>query len=157
MTSEKTTSAVRARNLYTTGADVGIVLIILSIALQFTSVFGSFMLAAVGIILASFFTSKLRKAIGYADIRTEDLDEYQMQQHAEAREDGLRNALIVLMVMFLLTGVIAVGTRFVPMMDGIFVTQIYFKLLMGLMVWIPLSVARSLAGKISRDELISSE
>ena len=38
-----------------------------------------------------------------------------------------------------------------------FVSLLYFKLILLLLVWLPFSVARSLAGKMNRDELISKE
>ncbi|MCQ9331867.1 hypothetical protein NQ023_06295 [Corynebacterium phoceense] len=59
--------------------------------------------------------------------------------------------------LLIVTGLIAVSTRLTDFMDGIFVAHIYFKLICAQLVFVPFTVARSLAGKINRDELISSE
>ncbi|MDK8896559.1 hypothetical protein QP999_01215 [Corynebacterium sp. MSK004] len=150
-------NSVKTRKRYITLADLSSCLIILSLPLQFWDSFTSLMVACLGTLLTALLTARLRGAIGAADLPTTELDEYQMQQHVEARDDGLKFSLAALTILLLLTGLIAWGARTLPIMDGVFVSQLYLKLISLLMVWVPFSVARSLAGKMNRDELISKE
>lgn len=60
--------------------------------------------------------------------------------------------------LLIVTGLIAVSARLTGFMDGVFVAHIYFKLICAQLAFVPpFTVTRSLAGKINRDELISSE
>ena len=149
--------SVKTRKRYITLTDLSTVLIIASIPLQFWSAFTSLMVAALGTLLCALMTARLRGAIGAADLPTTELDEYQMQQHVEARDDGLKFSLAALVILLPVTGLIAWGARTMPIMDGVFVSQLYLKIILLLMVWVPFSVARYLAGKMNRDELISKE
>lgn len=149
--------SVKTRKRYITLADLSAGLIILSLALQFWDLFTSLMVAALGTLLCALMTARLRTTINSADLPTAELDEYQMQQHVEARDDGLKYSLAALVILLLVTGVISWGARTMPIMDGVFVSLLYFKLILLLLVWLPFSVARSLAGKMNRDELISKE
>ncbi|OFT62211.1 hypothetical protein [Corynebacterium sp. HMSC05E07] len=149
--------SVKTRKRYITLADLPAGLIILSLALQFWSLFTSLMVAALGTLLCALMTTRLRTTINSADLPTAELDEYQMQQHVEARDDGLKYSLAALVILLLVTGVISWGAKTMPIMDGVFVSLLYFKLILLLLVWLPFSVARSLAGKMNRDELISKE
>ncbi|MGV0361207.1 hypothetical protein ACUY2X_03810 [Corynebacterium minutissimum] len=149
--------SVKTRKRYITLADLSTVLIIASIPLQFWSLFTSLMVACLGTLLTGLLTARLRGAIGAADLPRTELDEYEMQQHLEARDDGLKFSLAALVILLPVTGLIAWGARTMPMMDGVFVSQLYLKIILLLMVWVPFSVARSLAGKMNRDELISKE
>lgn len=135
----------------------GLTLILLSVPLQFVDQFWPFMLACTGAIMTGMYVAQLRKTIGYADLPTTELDEYMLQLHIEARDDGLKTALISSLLLLLACGAISVGTHFVDSMDGIFVAVLFFKLILLQMLCIPFSVAQSLAGKINRDELISKE
>lgn len=148
---------VTNRNRLIRLADVGLAIIVLSIPLQFWDDFTSFMLACLGSCVTGFGVSKLRKTIDSADLPTIELDEYMLQLHIEAREDGLKLALFSSMFMFVACGAIALGTRFLDSMDGIFVVSLFFKLIMLQMLWVPFTVAKSLAGKFNRDELISGD
>ena len=149
--------SVKTRKRYITLADLSSCLIILSLPLQFWDSFTSLMVAGLGTLLTALLTARLRGAIGAADLPTTELDEYEMQLHVEARDDGLKFSLAALIVLLLLTGVISWGARTIPVMDGVFVSQLYLELILLLLVWLPFSVARSLAGKMNRDELISKE
>ena len=149
--------SVKTRKRYITLADLSAGLIILSLPLQFWDSFTSLMVACLGTLLTALLTARLRGAIGAADLPPTELDEYQMQQHLEARDDGLKFSLAALVILLPVTGLIAWGARTMPIMDGMFVSQLYLKLISLLMVWVPFSVARSLAGKMNRDELISKE
>lgn len=148
---------VTNRNRLIRLADVGLAIIVLPIPLQFWDDFTSFMLACLGSCVTGFGVSKLRKTIDSADLPTIELDEYMLQLHIEAREDGLKLALFSSMFMFVACGAIALGTRFLDSMDGIFVVSLFFKLIMLQMLWVPFTVAKSLAGKFNRDELISGD
>ena len=149
--------SVKTRKRYITLADLSSCLIILSLPLQFRDSFTSLMVAGLGTLLTALLTARLRGAIGAADLPTTELDEYEMQQHLEARDDGLKFSLAALVILLPVTGLIAWGARTMPVMDGVFVSQLYLKLILLLLVWLPFSVARSLAGKMNRDELISKE
>lgn len=149
--------SVKTRKRYITLADLSSCLIILSLPLQFWDSFTSLMVAGLGTLLTALLTARLRGAIGAADLPTTELDEYEMQQHLEARDDGLKFSLAALVILLPVTGLIAWGARTMPVMDGVFVSQLYLKLILLLLVWLPFSVARSLAGKMNRDELISKE
>ncbi len=149
--------SVKTRKRYITLTDLSTVLIIASIPLQFWDSFTSLMVAGLGTLLTALLTARLRGAIGAADLPTTELDEYEMQQHLEARDDGLKFSLAALVILLPVTGLIAWGARTMPVMDGVFVSQLYLKLILLLLVWLPFSVARSLAGKMNRDELISKE
>ena len=149
--------SVKTRKRYITLADLSAGLIILSLALQFWSLFTSLMVAALGTLLCALMTARLRTTINSADLPTTELDEYQMQLHVEARDDGLKFSLAALVILLPFTDLIAWGARTMPIMDGVFVSLPYFKLILLLLVWLPFSVARSLAGKMNRDELISKE
>lgn len=149
--------SVKTRKRYITLTDLSTALIIASIPLQFWDSFTSLMVACLGTLLTALLTARLRGAIGAADLPTTELDEYQMQQHLEARDDGLKFSLAALVILLPVTGLIAWGARTMPIMDGVFVSQLYLKIILLLMVWVPFSVARSLAGKMNRDELISKE
>lgn len=149
--------SVKTRKRYITLADLSAGLIILSLPLQFWDLFTSLMVAGLGTLLCALMTARLRTTINSADLPTTELDEYQMQLHVEARDDGLKFSLAALVILLSVTGLIAWGARTMPIMDGVFVSLLYFKLILLLLVWLPFSVARSLAGKMNRDELISKE
>lgn len=150
-------NSVKTRKRYITLADLSAGLIILSLPLQFWDLFTSLMVAALGTLLCALMTARLRTTINSADLPTTELDEYQMQLHVEARDDGLKFSLAALVILLPVTGLIAWGARTMPIMDGVFVSLLYFKLILLLLVWLPFSVARSLAGKMNRDELLSKE
>ena len=149
--------SVKTRKRYITLADLSAGLISLSLPLQFWDLFTSLMVAGLGTLLCALMTARLRTTINSADLPTTELDEYQMQLHVEARDDGLKFSLAALVILLSVTGLIAWGARTMPIMDGVFVSLLYFKLILLLLVWLPFSVARSLAGKMNRDELISKE
>ena len=149
--------SVKTRKRYITLTDLSTVLIIASIPLQFWSLFTSIMVACLGTLLCALLTARLRTTINAADLPRTELDEYEMQQHLEARDDGLKFSLAALVILLPVTGLIAWGARTMPIMDGVFVSLLYFKLILLLLVWLPFSVARSLAGKMNRDELLSKE
>lgn len=138
-------------------SNMGLTLIVLSVPLQFVDQFWPLMLACAGSVMTGLYVAQLRKTIGYADLPATELDEYMLQLHVEARDDGLKTALMSSLLLLLACGAISVGTRFVDSMDGVFVAVLFFKLILLQMLWIPVSVAQSLAGKFNRDELISKE
>lgn len=150
-------AAVRSRQRLTYLTDAGIAIIILAVVVQFASLFASLFVALAGILIAAYGSLKLRRSINAADIHPEALDEYELQRLAEARNDGLRAALMASIGLLIVTGLIAVGARLTDFMDGVFVAHIYFKLICAQLAFVPFTVTRSLAGKINRDELISSE
>lgn len=100
-------------------------------------------------------TIRLRNAIGGADLPNAELDEYELTRHLEAREDGLRASLVISMIIFLLTGLVAVAAKWWFNPTGTEVAIFFAKAISFQLAFIPFAVARSLAGKINRDELIS--
>ena len=145
--------AKRKRLILTT--DIGLALALLAAVLQFFNSdlsaalwIGGGLLAAVGLVW-------LRQSIGGADLPGAELDEYETRRHVEARDDGLRGAIILSSALFAVAGCVALAARFSPEVSSIDVALFFAKLLYCQMVWIPFAVARSLAGKINRDELIA--
>ena len=145
--------AKRKRLILTT--DIGLALTLLAAVLQFFNSdlsaalwIGGGLLAAVGLVW-------LRQSIGGADLPGAELDEYETRRHVEARDDGLRGAIILSSALFAVAGCVALAARFSPEVSSIDVALFFAKLLYCQMVWIPFAVARSLAGKINRDELIA--
>lgn len=145
------------RKRLTLAPDVGIAIMLLAAVLQFfnptvsTALWlGGGALAAVGILL-------LRKSIGGADMPRAELDEYETQRHIEARDEGLSWSIFSSTAMFVLTGFLALATRFGFEPSSLDVALFFAKLLFCQMLWIPFVVARSLAGKINRDALIAAE
>ena len=104
---------------------------------------------------AAFGTIQLRSAIGGADLPNAELDEYELTRHLEAREDGLKASLVISMIIFLLTGLVAVAARWWFDPSGTEVAIFFAKAICFQLAFVPFAVARSLAGKINRDELIS--
>ena len=145
--------AKRKRLILTT--DSGLALALLAAVLQFFNSdlsaalwIGGGLLAAVGLVW-------LRQSIGGADLPGAELDEYETRRHVEARDDGLRGAIILSSALFAVAGCVALAARFSPEVSSIDVALFFAKLLYCQMVWIPFAVARSLAVKINRDELIA--
>lgn len=145
--------AKRKRLVLTT--DVGLALTLLAAVLQFfnsglsTALWiGGGLIAAVGLVW-------LRRSIGGADLPGAELDEYETQRHMEARDDGLRLSIMLASAMFVVAGGIAVAAQLSPEVSSIDVALFFAKLAYCQMIWIPFAVARSLAGKINRDELIA--
>lgn len=143
----------RKRLILTT--DSGLALALLAAVLQFFNSdlsaalwIGGGLLAAVGLVW-------LRQSIGGADLPGAELDEYETRRHVEARDDGLRGAIILSSALFAVAGCVALAARFSPEVSSIDVALFFAKLLYCQMIWIPFAVARSLAGKINRDELIA--
>lgn len=143
----------RKRLILTT--DSGLALALLAAVLQFFNNdlsaalwIGGGLLAAIGLVW-------LRASIGGADLPGAELDEYETRRHVEARDDGLRGAIILSSALFTVAGCVALAARFSPEVSSIDVALFFAKLLYCQMIWIPFAVARSLAGKINRDELIA--
>lgn len=143
------------RNRLILTTDIGLALTLLAAVLQFfnsglsTALWiGGGLIAAVGLVW-------LRASIGGADLPGTELDEYETQRHMEARDDGLHWSIMLSAAMFVVAGFVALAARFSPEVSSIDVALFFAKLAYCQMVWIPFAVARSLAGKINRDELIA--
>lgn len=135
--------------------DIGLALTLLAAVLQFFNNdlsaalwIGGGLIAAVGLVW-------LRRSIGGADLPGAELDEYETQRHIEARDDGLRWSIMLSVAMFVVAGFVALAARFSLEVSSIDVALFFSKLAYCQMIWIPFAVARSLAGKINRDELIA--
>ena len=143
----------RKRLILTT--DSGLALALLAAVLQFFNSGMSTVLWIGGGLIAAVGLVWLRQSIGGADLPGAELDEYETRRHVEARDDGLRGAIILSSALFAVAGCVALAARFSPEVSSIDVALFFAKLLYCQMVWIPFAVARSLAGKINRDELIA--
>ena len=150
-------AAVSKRKRIILATDIAVAAVVFSVALHFVQPGISNLLWMVGGIAATLGTLALRRSIDAADLPTAELDEYELKRHLEAREDGLRWSLGLSMLTFLLTGVVAFAARFWVDLDGQSVALFFAKVVFAQIVWVPFAMARSLAGKISRDELISGE
>ena len=67
----------------------------------------------------------------------------------------MRGAIILSSALFAVADCVALAARFSPEVSSIDVALFFAKLAYCQMIWIPFAVARSLAGKINRDELIA--
>ncbi|OFP34723.1 hypothetical protein [Corynebacterium sp. HMSC071B10] len=150
---EHVSVAKRKRLIPTT--DIGIAIVLLAAVLQFFNSGLSTALWIAGGLIAAGGLVWLRRSIGGADLPGAELDEYEAQRHPEARDDGLRAAIILSAAMFAVAGGVALAAQFSPELSSIDVALFFSKLAYCQMLWVPFAVARSLAGKINRDELIA--
>jgi len=150
-----TPNTVKARNRTIHATDAAIAVVILSAAIQFFQPGIANLLWMVGALAAAVGTVALRKQINSADLQTAELDEYELQRHLEAREDGFKTGFILSAVFFLISGAVAVVCQFWVELDATEVALFFAKLLTVQILWVPFMIARSLAGKINRDELIT--
>lgn len=149
--------SVRTRKRYILLADACIGLSILNAAIHFTLPGVSnvaWMILGLGAAASTF---ALRRSIGNTDLPTAELDEYQLQQHVEAREDGLKLAIALSLVLYLITGIAAFAFQFWTEPTATDVALFFGKLAFIQLIWVPFAVTRSMAGKINRDELISAD
>ncbi|AQQ15690.1 hypothetical protein CGLAU_08675 [Corynebacterium glaucum] len=107
-------------------------------------------------LVAAFGTIQLRRSIGGADLPDAELDEYELTRHLEAREDGLKTSLVISTVLFVITGFLAIAAKLWFEPTGADVAIFFGKAICFQLAFVPFAVARSLAGKINRDELISA-
>ena len=157
MTTTPIPDAVATRKRLTWVGDVAIDALVLSVALHFPAQGVSNLLWILGGLVAALVIRGLRRAIGNADLPQAELDEYELARHLQAREDGLLWSLGLSLATFVLSGVVAFATRFWVEPDGLAVALFFAKVVYCQMIWVPFIVARSLAGKINRDELIAQE
>ena len=157
MTTTPIPDAVATRKRLTWVGDVALDALVLSVALHFPAQGVSNLLWILGGLVAALVIRGLRRAIGNADLPQAELDEYELARHLQAREDGLRWSLGLSLATFVLSGVVAFATRFWVEPDGLAVALFFAKVVYCQMIWVPFIVARSLAGKINRDDLIAQE
>lgn len=137
--------------------DGAVAALVMAAALHFPAQGVSNLLWMLGSLAAALGIYALRKSIGHSDLPEAELDEYELKRHLEAREDGLRWSLGLSLATFVLSGVVAFATRFWVEPDGLSVALFFAKVVYCQMIWVPFIVARSLAGKINRDELIARD
>ena len=150
-----TPNTVKARNRTIHVTDAAIAVVILSAAIQFVQPGIANLLWMLGALAAAVGTVALRKQINGADLRTAELDEYELQRQLEAREDGFKTGLVLSIAFFLISGAVAAASQFWVELDATEVALFFAKLLTVQILWVPFMIARSLAGKINRDELIA--
>ncbi|QPK82729.1 hypothetical protein G7Y29_07545 [Corynebacterium qintianiae] len=155
MASRPVPESVTRRKRIILFTDISLAVIILSIALHVTVPGISYLMWMIGAIAAAGGTLALRRTIDQADLPTTELDEYRLKLHLEAREDGLLGALALSILLFVVAGAIAFALRF-WVWDGPTVALLFAKMAHLQLVWVPFIVARSLAGKFNRDELVSA-
>jgi len=150
-----TPNTAKARNRTIHATDAAIAAVILSAALQFFQPGIANLLWMLGALAAAVGTVALRKQINGADLPGAELDEYELQRHLEAREDGFKTGLVLSIAFFLISGLVALACQLWVELDATEVALFFAKLLTVQILWVPFMIARSLAGKINRDELIT--
>lgn len=146
------TVKTRKRSIYFT--DAAIAVVVLGACLQFFKPGWSNLLWMLGCIAAALGIYVLRASIGNADLPTTDLDEYERQRHLEAREEGLTTAFATTLALFVIAGAVAFASRFWFDLEATDVALFFSQLLSAQLLFVAFRIARSLAGKISRDEII---
>ncbi|WKK61894.1 hypothetical protein QYQ98_03105 [Corynebacterium sp. P3-F1] len=147
--------SVKTRNRTIHLTDAAIAVVILSAALQFFEPGIANMAWALGALAANLGTVVLRKQINYNDLPTAELDEYEIQRLFEAREDGFRAGLFLSIALLIISVIVALASQYWVELDATDVALFFAKLLTVQVLWVPFIIARSLAGKITRDELIA--
>ncbi len=155
MTPRPVPQAVRKRNQLTLATDAAIGVVVLSAAIHFMKPGISNLLWGLGCLAATSGTIALRSSIGARDIPSAELDEHELQLRTEAREDALRAATVMSVLITLAAMVIVVLGQTQLTLDGADVALFFAKLASCQVLLVQFIVVRSLAGKINRDELIS--
>lgn len=154
MTAAATPGTVKARNRSIYFTDAAIAVVILGACLQFFQPGWSNLLWMLGCLGAALGIYVVRASIGKADLPTTELDEYERQRHLEAREVGLTTAFVTTLALFVIAGAVAFASKFWFDLNATDVALFFSQLLSAQLLCVTFSIARSLAGKINRDELI---
>lgn len=149
--------SVRTRKRLVLAGDIALGVIVLCIPFSFALRGIAMALWALAALVFALVINNLRRTIDALDLSRTSMDEYQLTQHMEARNDGLRAANIMAATLFVAGGVAIFLTVNKPVLSAAALSHalaIYAYLMLPLPSFI---VARSMAGKLNRDELISQE
>lgn len=151
-------SVSRRKRLILAG-DIFLGLAIMAAALHFFALGLSNLLWPIAGIAATICTTWLRQSIRHLDVPTTKMDEYELRLHTDAREKGLKTALITAIVLFLVAGATAFGLQVLVTAEaatsGTNIAIFFAKLIYIQLLWIPFAVAKELANKLNADELRS--
>lgn len=150
-------ATVQKRKRLIFATDAFISLVIICAPLQFTLPGLSNVLWLFAGLGAALSHRALQASIRGAHRPNAQLDEYELQQHVEARDDGLKTALLLSIVLWIVSGAILLACATVFHPTPVDVTLFFSKLIFLQLMWAPFAVTRSLAGKLNRDELISGD
>ena len=157
-----TASVSRSKRLVLAG-DIFLGLAIVTAALHFIALSLSNLLWPIAGIAATTCTTWLRQSIRHLDVPTTEMDEYELRLHTDARDQGLKTAVVTSTVLFLVAVATAFGLRFLGAEEtaveeatsGASIAIFFAKLIYTQLLWIPFAVAKELANKLNANELRS--
>ena len=156
-------ASVSRRKRLVLAGDIFLGLAIVTAALHFFALSLSNLLWPIAGIAATTCTTWLRQSIRHLDVPTTEMDEYELRLHTDARDQGLKTAVVTSTVLFLVAVATAFGLRFLGAEEtaveeatsGASIAIFFAKLIYTQLLWIPFAVAKELANKINADELRS--
>ena len=162
MASSIPASVSRRKRLVLSG-DIFLGLAIVAAALHFFALGLSNLLWPIAGVAATICTTWLRQSIRRLDVPTTEMDEYELRLHTDARDTGLKTAVVISIVLFLVAGATALGLRSLGTEEvaveeatsGANIAIFFAKLIYIQLLWIPFAVAKELANKLNVDELRS--
>lgn len=146
-------SSVRARKNLVLAGDIALAVIVLCIPFLFVARGIALALWALSALAFSLIIVRLRNTIGALDMAATTMDEYQLTQHMEARNDGLRAANILALILFIAGGVTVFFTTTKPILNAADLAHMLMVYAYLMLLAPSFVVARSIAGKLNRDEL----
>ena len=102
-------ASVSRRKRLVLAGDIFLGLAIVAAALHFFALGLSNLLWPIAGIAATMCTTWLRQSIRHLDVPTTEMDEYELRLHTDARDTGLKTAVVISIVLFLVAGATAVG------------------------------------------------
>ena len=156
-------ASVSRRKRLVLAGDIFLGLAIVAAALHFFALSLSNLLWPIAGIAATIYTTSLRQSIRRLDEPTTEMDEYELRLHTDARDTGLKTAVVISIVLFLVAVTTAFGLRFLgaeqvaveEATSGASIAIFFAKLIYTQLLWIPFAVAKELANKLNADELRS--
>ena len=151
-------ASVSRRKRLVLAGDIFLGLAIVAAALHFFVLGLSNLLWPIAGLAATLCTTWLRQSIRRLDVPTTEMDEYELRLHTDARDQGLKTAVVTSIVLFLVAGATAFELRFLGAEEatsGANIAIFFAKLIYIQLLWIPFAVAKELANKLNADELRS--
>ena len=105
-------ASVSRRKRLVLAGDIFLGLAIVTAALHFIALSLSNLLWPIAGIAATTCTTWLRQSIRHLDVPTTEMDEYELRLHTDARDQGLKTAVVTSTVLFLVAVATAFGLRF---------------------------------------------
>mgnify|MGYP006885780362 CR=1 FL=1 len=104
-------ASVSHRKRLVLAGDIFLGLAIVAAALHFFALGLSNLLWPIAGVAATICTTWLRQSIRRLDVPTTEMDEYELRLHTDARDTGLKTAVVISIVLFLVAGATALGLR----------------------------------------------